>query len=212
MSSGRWAAPVAEIRLAVTSALMALVIASCASVTPATSPTAPGTPVTSTLPPAASASSSTTPAPAATAWERALATIGGDGKYSLEAALNLFATAFGPVPGVDVAQDLTGIGDRTIAISSVMAHRSELTSAQRAAIDAYVEMPADADVIKVPPVAEARNQVVFARMDDASKTALTDAALDVRADIAKHLGRDFAGDISIGFLPTIGPPTKYGGT
>ena len=193
----------------------AFIAVGCVSAAPATSGVPPA-PVA----PAASTATGSVPEPAIssdpvvpdTPWRRALNAVDENGQYSLDAALTLFATAFGPLPGVDVEQDLSGIGDRTIAISKLMAHRSELTAEQLAAVDRYLAMPAEAQLISVPPIADARNRIVLAQMDDASRSALADAALDVRAQIAARLGRDFAGDISIGFLPTSGPPTKYGGT
>ena len=62
-----------------------------------------------------------------TAWERALVTVDGDGRYSRDAALRLFATAYGPLPGMDVRQDLTGVFSRSIAIRAVDRVRDELT-------------------------------------------------------------------------------------
>src|SRR5688572_5040541 len=114
--------------------------------------------------------SAPTPRPSAapqaeeTAWGRAVANVGPDGRYSLEAALNLFATTYGPLPGVDAAQDLAGEEhvDGTIAIAAVMAHASALTAEQRSAIDSYLAPPADADVITIPPVAESKQRQMLA--------------------------------------------------
>jgi hypothetical protein len=88
------------------------------------------------------------------AWQRALGAIGEDGHFSLQAALDLFATAFGPVPGSTTTQDLTGIFDLTIAVNAVMAHEDELTAEQRTAIDRYLEIPADATTIVVESSAD----------------------------------------------------------
>src|SRR5688500_18395139 len=70
------------------------------------------------------------------AWERALDAIDPTtGTFAKDDALRLFATAFGPLPGVDVPQDLTGITDRTIAIAAVMNHADALTPEQLAAVE-----------------------------------------------------------------------------
>ena len=145
-----------------------------------------------------------------TAWERALGNIDDNGRYSLEAALTLFATAYGPLPGVEVEQDLSGVTDRTAAIAAVMGHADELSAEQRAAIDAYLAPPSDADEFVIPPVAESANTIALARLDPGTKQALENAAKDYRQQIASKLGRDFAGEIKVFFKDEFGPKTKYG--
>lgn len=116
------------------------------------------------------------------AWERALDAIDpATGNFDKDAALRLFATAFGPLPGVDVQQDLTGITDRTIAISAVMAHRDELTHEQRAAIDAAIAPPAGSE------------QFIVSDSSAAVLTASTDAGI---AGTALALARSGSGPAS----------------
>ena len=146
--------------------------------------------------------------PPATAWARALAAIDDDGRYSLDAALTLFATAYGPLPGVDAQPDLTGVTDRSIAIRAMMAHRDELTPEQRAAVDRIVEIPADAEILTVPPVGAARSHVVLAAVPDGRQAALRSAAADWRARMAALLGRDFLGTIDIAFVNQKGPESE----
>src|SRR5688572_2194658 len=108
-------------RAAVLLAAAVLGSAACSQATPAGSGAAPG--------------GLTSPGPAAgapqwepqTAWERAVVDVDVNGEYSKDAALRLFATAFGPLPGVDVKQDLRGVEDRTLAVEAVDRHRAELT-------------------------------------------------------------------------------------
>jgi len=114
-----------------------------------------------------------------TAWERALNAIDpSTGNFAKDDALRLFATAFGPLPGVDVQQDLTGITDRTIAISAVMAHRDELTPEQLSAIDAAIAPPAGSEQIIV---------------SDPSAAVLTASTDDDLAEAAMRLARSGTG-------------------
>ncbi len=165
---------------------------------------------------------SPTPAPTVdeTVWQQAVNQIGDDGRYSLQAALDLFATAYGPLPGTNAEQNFGGeeIVDRNVAIAAVMSHASELTTEQRSAIDAYLAPPQDAEVITVPPVSRSSGQIAMtgfavgvAALDSATKTAYEEAAKEFRSQIATNLGRDFIGDIKVFFKDEPGPLTKYGG-
>ncbi|HUR16233.1 MAG TPA: hypothetical protein VMZ33_03010, partial [Candidatus Limnocylindrales bacterium] len=188
-------------------ALIALVLVGCGTSAPGPSPT---------------------PVNEETVWQRAISQIGDDGRYTLEAALNLFATAYGPLPGVNVEQNFGGeeVVDRNIAIAAVMSHAAELTSEQRAAIDGYLAPPPDADVITVPPVSVSTGRVAmvgipdqlahgvaepFAALGADTKKAYEDAAKGFRSQIAAKLGRDFSGDLKVFFKDEPGPLTKYGG-
>lgn len=147
-----------------------------------------------------------------TAWQRAIDAIDDNGQFSLEAALNLFATAYGPLPGVHIEQDTSGaIFDRTIAIRAVLAHRDELTPEQQAAVEAYLEPPEDAELIVVPPVSESRNAAIVGAVSDEQKQAILLAATEHRGTIAQQLGRDFVGDLNIHFIESAGPGNPYTG-
>jgi hypothetical protein len=145
------------------------------------------------------------PLPPETAWDRALAAIGDDGRFSLDAALTLFAMAYEPLPGVDVQQDLTGVTDLSIAIQAVMAHRDELTAEQLAAVDRALEIPDGTDVVTIPPVGTARSQVGLAAFTKAEQDAIRSLVHGYRWRIATLLGRDFLGDINVYFFDTEGP-------
>ena len=89
------------------------------------------------------------PADGPIAWDRALEATDDDGGFTKDQALTLFATAFGPLPGVDVAQDLTGIHDQTPAVLAVLRYRDQLTPEQQAAIDRYLAPTPDAVEVRV---------------------------------------------------------------
>lgn len=136
-----------------------------------------------------------------TAWERAIVTIDPDtGTFSREDALRLFATAYGPLPGVEAEQDLRGVFSRTIAISAVGQHRESLTEAQRAAIDAYLTPPAEAITIEVPPIA-ALGPWRLVQANPGLEQAIRDLAEEVRIDIAAKMGGDFDGFMKVSFIP-----------
>ena len=93
---------------------------------------------------AASSQSATNPAasdPSATggpqlsaAWNSVLDQIGPDGAVSTDTALQAFALAFGPMPGVNTPPGEAGvIPDGSFAVRWLMGHWTQLTSAQRAA-------------------------------------------------------------------------------
>ena len=163
---------------------------------------------------------STTPVPTDTVWQQAIANTDSNGQYSLQAALDLFATAYGPLPGSTAEQNLGGeeVVDGNVAIAAVMSHASELTQEQRSAIDAYLAPPSDADVITVPPVNGATGLLALAgagdfvaAIDSNTKKAYEDAAKEFRSQIASKLGRDIVGDLKVFFKDEPGPLTKYGG-
>ncbi len=158
-------------------------------------------------------SPSPTPAPE-TAWEKALDKIGPDGTFDLQSSLDLFATAFGPLPGSSAQQDLTGINDRTVAIDAVMNHADELTAEQRTAIDNYIKPPPDATKITVPPPAQGDHVILAAAapaVDDAQQAAIRQLVAAQRQYIADHMHDDFDGEIEFYFSANPpGDPTLLG--
>jgi len=134
------------------------------------------------------------------AWERALEDIGDDGQFSKDAALNLFATAFGPLPGVDVRQDLTGIGDRTLAIQAVMHVYGDLTPDQQSAVTDKIKPPADSELLTghSAPLLAGLGAVAAAPAYDV-KVGIIDAINSARETIAGKMGRNLAGDINVHF-------------
>jgi hypothetical protein len=135
-----------------------------------------------------------------TAWERALGNIDADGYYSKDAALTLFATAYGPLPGVAAKQDQTGIFSRTIAIRAVSRVEDQLTQEQRDAITAYLTPPDDATTVEIPPVAQI-SPMRLVSVSSAIEDALRAVAEDVRLDIAAKMGGDFDGWMKVTFVP-----------
>jgi hypothetical protein len=153
-----------------------------------------------------------------TAWERALRDTDEQGFYSKDAALRLFATAFGPLPGVDAQEDLTGIEDRTIAIRAIKRHLAELTGAQRKAIDAALAPSAKAVRVRIGPVkgaaaglgvrtlglqsaATGRSGVQLAEVSPTFREMVENQAHIWRQQISANLGHDIQGDIFIEFEP-----------
>src|SRR5215211_4790795 len=102
-------------RLPIATALVLLFVAGCAA-------TGSPTPLPSDQPDAIDQ----------TAWQQAVNQVGDDGRYSLQAALDLFATAYGPLPGTMAEQNFGGeeVVDRNVAIGAVMSHASELSAEQ----------------------------------------------------------------------------------
>ena len=173
----------------------------------ASAPSSPGASAASAAPDAIPGTTAP-PLPPPTAWERALANVDDEGRFSLDAALTLFATAYGPLPGVDVEQDLTGVGDMSIAIRAVMSHRDELTAEQLAAIDRALEIPDGAAVVTIPPVGTVRSNVTLAAISKEQQDFLRRSAASWRERIAVLLDRDFIGDLDIAFIDTKGPPVE----
>ena len=73
-----------------------------------------------------------------TAWQKVTEKIGPDGSVPLSVALQAFALAIGPIPGVDVPEPDagmgTGVSSGTAALWWIARHDDELSSAQRAAV------------------------------------------------------------------------------
>ena len=134
-----------------------------------------------------------------TAWERAVVAVDEHGEYSKDAALALFATAYGPLPGVDVQQDLTGVSSRTLAIRAISRVEDQLSDEQKAAIEAYLAPPANATKIEIPPVA-AMDPWRLVNADPGLAQALREVAEQARLDIAAKIG-DFDGFLHVWFVP-----------
>jgi hypothetical protein len=77
-----------------------------------------------------------------TAWGRALAQIRPDGTFSRQAALDLFALAFGPLPGVHPPRGAAStISSGTLAVQAILPYRAQLTKAERDAVDHILGLP-----------------------------------------------------------------------
>lgn len=152
-----------------------------------------------------------------TAWGNALGAINADGTYSKDAALKLFAVAFG-MPGVDRPSGKLGqIRSGTIALRAALAHESELTAAQRARIEEVRSLPDDS--AGSPIVIDAAYQDASTGMSSArsvgqrllpvskpSASADSDLrnliqakARQLRQEIKARLGTDIPGKLTIVF-------------
>jgi hypothetical protein len=209
--------PLTRLRLALAAGLLSVAATACGSPDALSTSTAEGRPPS----PTPGVPAEWTPA---TPWERALAEVDEDGSFSTDAALALFATAYGPLPGVDIRQDLAGVVSRTIAIRAVDRHRDSLSEEQREAIDRYLKPPADAATVVVPPVAQGGSswlataggiEVALAiraaspprtavLADAATEQAVRDVGAMSRSVIASNLGRDFLGDHTFYVVPRPG--------
>jgi hypothetical protein len=70
-----------------------------------------------------------------TQWEKVLAQVGSDGSVSKETALQAFAVAYGPIPGVEVPSGPPGeITSGTFAVRAVSHHWASLSAVEQAAI------------------------------------------------------------------------------
>lgn len=145
---------------------------------------------------------------APTAWEAALGGISADGTFTKDAALALFAVAFGAMPGVDPPTGPPGhIPSATLALRAVLAHEDELSDEQRARV---------AEVRAVPDgrAGEAIELAAFAPRSQAAAPAtpvpsvnpdlrhqIEAKALQLRQDIAARVGRDIPGKLTLVFDP-----------
>jgi hypothetical protein len=207
--------PGSAARLA-TALAIAVIVAGCASAgTPQSA--APGSAAPSG-PASGSINASPPPPPEPrNAWERALFDTDDHGDYTTDAALRLFATAFGPLPGVDVQADVTGIHDRTVAIDAVRRHWAELSAAQRTAVEAAIATPEGAKHLSIPPASgllttaalEQPSDGRSARIQqavDSTASLVTEWAPKFRQEIAGHIGFDVPGVIDLAYdVPTLTP-------
>src|SRR5215213_5696332 len=119
-------------RLPIATALVLLFVAGCAA-------TGSPTPLPSDQPDAIDQ----------TVWQQAVNQVGDDGRYSLQAALDLFATAYGPLPGTTAEQNFGGeqLVHPNLATAAGISHQAQLSAEQRAALDPFPAPLTDADVI-----------------------------------------------------------------
>ena len=141
--------PSAEVSVAPSSTLEPVPVppSQAAASQPAASPqTAPPSPVVLTLGP--------TEPDANDAWGKVTAGIGRDGTIPLEVALQAFALAIGPLPGVDVPSgDPPALSSGSEPIRWLIGHWDELTPEQQAAASAHLGLPSPEDVARQQDVA-----------------------------------------------------------
>jgi hypothetical protein len=192
--------------------LVLIVTAGCVTVSApdaSTGPSAPSGPSATTAPPPA----------AETPWEAELDDVAPDGSRSLDSALQLFAMAYGPVPGVEDAGRGSGAVEGTLARRAVLGHYDELTAEQKIAVDAWLAPDPDAPFVLIGPEAERsspRNALalsgpgLFIAADEEenltpAQQAVQDATTDYRFAIEAKIG-PIPGPIKLSF-PDIVDPT-----
>ncbi len=119
--------------------------------------------------------------------------VGPNGEIDLALALDLFATAFGPLPGTDPNPLPTeGLTSGTLAVRAVRAHDAELTEAQRAAVAEVFEQTEEVGVVPASgsPPAPAGGPGARARGPDRLLGIATDARDRIEAELGRPLGLD----------------------
>jgi hypothetical protein len=138
----------------------------------------------------------------ATAWGMLLAGLPEDGTVPLDAALQAFALAYGPVPGVEVPSGERGEVDGTAAMTWLAQHADELTPAQaEAAAVAMSARDSDGDIVALAPAGPSRRAVTSPGVrnpcyaDSVTLTADADGTAPYRplldgaiAELEQHLG------------------------
>src|SRR4051812_46772428 len=95
-----------------------------------------------------------------TAWATELGNVSPTGERSLDSALRLFAMAYGPIPGVDAVPATSPRVEGTLARRAIRGHYDELSSDQKAAVDAWLAPEADASTVDIGPVSGGTRPVV----------------------------------------------------
>lgn len=123
-----------------------------------------------------------------TPWDTALDAIDADGTFSKEVALDLFAMAFGDMPGVETpARGGATSRSGTLALHAVLAHEDELTPAQRDRIARVRAIPRDGATVLIST--QGRRSLLRAQ------------ARQLRQDIKARLGTDVPGVLGLIFEP-----------
>ena len=157
---------------------------------PTTTPPTTTPPTTTTTPP----TTTTTPIDvSSTPYGKALANLSEDGTRTLDSALQLFAIAIAPLPGVDAPTDTTGVTSGTLALKNVLAVYDQLSPEQKAVVDA-ARLPSDS----------AQNASVPAGFAQSRRDVIADLVVALvkqyRADIAAKVG-DIPGPIDVSVIP-----------
>ncbi len=151
-----------------------------------------------------SQSTSAHPAPQ-TAWQKLLGSIDADGHESTQTALQAFALAIGPVPGVQVPSGTPGeIFSGSIAVEMVMNHWAELTANQQQAIDTLLHAPfTGSDVTTIAGSSASIGALVLdARAATPVATDYQQRIEMLKSQIAAHLGRQLALPIKFSTQPS----------
>jgi hypothetical protein len=139
-----------------------------------------------------------------TAWGWALDQIGPSRRISRKAALDLFALAYGPLPGTKRPPGVTGmIHDGSLAASALLRHWATLTTPQRQAALALLGLTSAGPAARTSSAA-ASSLVVSALGDPGYKvdSGLTELAGTIRDEYASKLGYTLKSSIVAGFTTT----------
>jgi hypothetical protein len=188
---------------------IAVVILSAGCVSISSEPTSP-TPVT---PPPSFAAAPEGP------WEAELDDVAADGTRSLDSALQLFAMAYGPIPGVDAPPDAGEVHEGTLARRAVLARYDQLTAEQQAAVDEWLAPDPDAPFVLIGPEDDRGSTsnalalhdgagVLIAADEEENLTpaqqAIQDATTDYRFAIEAKIGA-IPGPIKLSFPDIVNP-------
>lgn len=141
------------------------------------------------------------------AWRAALGGISADGTFTRDAALALFAVAFGDMPGVETPTGPPGsIPSATVALRAVLAHEGELTDEQRARVAEVRAVPDGSageaiEVAAFVPHAEGAPATPIPSANADLRQQLEAKALQLRQDISARIGSDIPGKLTLVFDP-----------
>jgi len=120
-----------------------------------------------------------------TPWQAELTNLETDGTRSLESALALFAMAFGPVPGVQLASVEGTVGSASPAVRAIQAHRDQLTDEQRAAVDRYLTAAEEGTEFDVPTATSAMTATTSSATGLSMSTAVAQPEDPFERDLLK---------------------------
>ena len=140
-------------------------------------------------------STTTVPEPTGpTPWSETVAAFDPEGTPDVTNALTMFTMAFGPIDGFPAPPADSGAsGDVSIAFRAVAGVWDQLTQAQR---DTVMNVLTGEDEDSTVTDLGLRAPTPRAKPDPALVTAINAAVVDIRAQIASHLG-DFAGKLTV---------------
>jgi hypothetical protein len=160
-----------------------------------------GMPALATGDPASVAAAADDDAPKPTPVEAALGRVSKQtGLLSKQAALRLFETMFGDVPGVKAPPNRVSGLSGTLAVRAVMSHFDEYTPRQQRAIERLLEPPPGSVSVTVPPAggAQAASEPSITSIAYVARPVPTDL-IEPTVQTAAALRRAFAGADRLGF-------------
>jgi hypothetical protein len=130
-----------------------------------------------------------------TPWSESIDAFDPEGTPNVDAALAMFALAFGPIEGFPAPPDDTGAsGDVSVAFRAVAGVWDQLSEEQRSAVLAATSGNPESSTVTVFGLRS--GQHAAAAPDPDVVAAINDAALDIRGQIAAKIG-DFPGTLTV---------------